>query len=204
MFTQIRVYQKDPCDNSFKAITNANTGDSKMKDATGIVGHACGRHGCYIPRSVVDLQKGERQANVDWSLQECLRGMNLGKLKRILHIYDIGCQYHKNLKTRVTRNPLLNIPVDDLLIDVAVGSFHVHGHQESCYYRYSTLYVPGAGMIDGEILETLWAILNLVSRSTRTCTLAHRMEILDDHMSDSNWKKLINISAYSRTVYFVF
>lgn len=46
-------------------------------------------------------------------------------------------------------------------------------------------------MIDGEILETLWSVLNDISRSTRTATLAHRMEVLDDHMGDSNWKKII-------------
>ncbi|KAF9521497.1 hypothetical protein CPB83DRAFT_778633, partial [Crepidotus variabilis] len=53
--------------------------------------------------------------------------------------------------------------------------------------------IPGAGWIDGEILETLWAILNQTSRSIRTATLGHRAEILDDHMNDSNWKKMVAI-----------
>ena len=29
-------------------------------EATGIGAIACGRHGCFIPHSVVDFQKGER------------------------------------------------------------------------------------------------------------------------------------------------
>jgi Kyakuja-Dileera-Zisupton transposase len=49
-------------------------------------------------------------------------------------------------------------------------------------------------MIDGEILETLWSILNSISPSMRTASLAHRSEVLDDHMNDSNWKKTVSIS----------
>ncbi|KAF9555064.1 hypothetical protein CPC08DRAFT_613657, partial [Agrocybe pediades] len=74
----------------------------------------------------------------------------------------------------------------------AIGQFHVHGHQEACLYRFSTSFIPGVGMVDGEILETLWSNLNLISRSTRTATIAHRREIIDDHMRDSNFKKIIN------------
>lgn len=50
-------------------------------------------------------------------------------------------------------------------------------------------------MIDGEILETLWSVLNESSRSTRGATLAHRGEILDDHMNHSNWKKVVGIGT---------
>jgi len=32
----------------------------KNLDATGIGASACGRHGCFVPHSVVDFQKGER------------------------------------------------------------------------------------------------------------------------------------------------
>ena len=49
------------------------------------------------------------------------------------------------------------------------------------------------GIIDGEVLETLWSVLNESSRSTRGATLAHRAEILDDHMNHSNWKKLVGM-----------
>ena len=50
-----------------------------------------------------------------------------------------------------------------------------------------------AGVVDGEILETLWSVLNEVSPSAQMATLASRTEMLDDHMLDSNWKKLLNI-----------
>ena len=50
-------------------------------------------------------------------------------------------------------------------------------------------------MVDGEILETLWAALNKIADSTRSQSTAHRHETLDDHMNDSNWKKLIRLST---------
>jgi hypothetical protein len=81
-------------------------------------------------------------------------------------------------------------------IKKGIGQFHVHGHQDICLYRFSTQFIPGAAIVDGEILETLWSVLNNISRSTRTATLAHRAEILDDHMNDWNWKKLVGIGEY--------
>lgn len=120
-----------------------------------------------------------------------LDGMNADPSQEILHIYDIACQYHKHLDRRVQSSDFLNKDILKRIIHTAIGSFHVHGHKDTCYFRYSTLYVPGVGIIDGEILETLWSVLNDISRSIRTATLAHRAEVLDDHMNDSNWKKLL-------------
>jgi hypothetical protein len=74
--------------------------------------------------------------------------------------------------------------------------FHVGGHIDDCLPRYTLGYVPGSGVIDGEIIETLWAVLNETSRSAKGATMAHWNEILDDHMNHSNWKKLIGICKY--------
>lgn len=141
---------------------------------------------------MVNFQKGERQMNIDWSLCETLQTTNIDEDQKVMHIYDVGCQYHDNLERRVCENPFLDKSEKIELIR-AIGLFHVHGHQDQCLYRFATNYVPGAAIVDGEILETLWAVLNLVSRSTRTATLAHRAEVLDDHMGDLNFKKMINI-----------
>ena len=51
-------------------------------------------------------------------------------------------------------------------------------------------------MVDGEILETLWSTLNSILPSLCTATLACRSEVLDDHMNDGNWKKIVSISEY--------
>ncbi|KAF8816372.1 hypothetical protein BYT27DRAFT_7248439 [Phlegmacium glaucopus] len=59
---------------------------------------------------------------------------------------------------------------------------------------FATSFMKGAGMVDGEILETLWSTLNSISPSMRTASVAHRSEVLDDHMNDSNWKKIVSIT----------
>jgi len=127
--------------------------------------------------------------NIDWSLCEALATTNVGLLKLFLHIYDINCQYCIHLRERVESNKLLNIP-DHIELLHAIGLFHVHGHKIECLYRWATNYVPGAGVIN-----TLWSVLNTVSTATRTASLAHQTEILDDHMNDSNWKKMQHIGA---------
>ena len=130
--------------------------------------------------------------NMDWSLCEALATMNIGRLQLVLHIYDINCQYCIHLLERIRQSDHLNVP-DHVELLHAIGLFHVHGHKDECLYRWATNYVPGAGVVDGEVLETLWSVLNTVSSATRTASLAHRTEILDDHMSDSNWKKMQHI-----------
>jgi hypothetical protein len=75
----------------------------------------------------------------------------------------------------------------------AVGKFHLSAHKLDCFPRYSLNFVRGAGHVDGEILETLWAPFNKISPAARSMSLAHRQEIYDDYMRDSNWKKLVGI-----------
>jgi hypothetical protein len=45
-------------------------------------------------------------------------------------------------------------------------------------------------------MESNWSILNGVSPSTRTATLAHRAEVLDDHACDLNHKKMLGMTKY--------
>ena len=78
----------------------------------------------------------------------------------------------------------------------AVGKFHLSAHKPECFPRFSLMFTKGAGHIDGKILETLWASFNQISPSARAMSLAHHQEIYDDHMRDSNWKKLVGLSKY--------
>ena len=57
----LRAYmlpQHSTC-HAHRAVNQANA-DRHDMEATGIGAIACGRHGCFIPHSVVDFQKGER------------------------------------------------------------------------------------------------------------------------------------------------
>lgn len=102
--------------------------------------------------------------------------------------YDIVCQYIVHFFERIG----LHIP-DGLTVEAAIGLFHVHAHKDDCFFRFASTFIPGAGVVAGEILESLWSSLNAISPSARTATLAHRAELLDDHSTDSNHKKMLGI-----------
>jgi hypothetical protein len=153
-----------------------------------VVGIACGRHGCYAPQALVDLFKGEQQKNVDFAFLKALTSTSVVPEQGVLFIYDIACQYMVHLKERIGRQ--LPFGLD---IDAAIGLFHVHAHKDQCFFQYATSFIPGAGVVAGEILESLWSSLNSISPTARTATLAHRAEMLDDHATDSNHKKTIGM-----------
>ena len=191
--------QDEPCEHNFQALNMANKKASSSCDATSVVAIACARHGCFAPSSLVDMQKGERQRNVDWAFCEAIKTTNMAGILTLLLIYDVMCQYYKHFASRVERNPLLEFPAD-LRLEKAIGLFHVHGHQDECLFRFATSFIKGAGNQAGEVLESLWSPLNRISPSLRTATLAHRAEVLDDHLNDSNWKKLVSIGVYFQSV----
>lgn len=168
---------------------------SKACDVTGIVAIACARHGCFAPNSVANLYRGEQQKNVDWGLIKAIETTNVDPRQGVLLIYDIVCQYIVHLRDRVG-----HLLPADLEIDAAIGLFHVHGHKDTCFFRYATSFIPGAGVVAGEILESLWSVLNAVTPAMRTATLAHRAEMMDDHMTDSNHKKSLGMGMFMLSV----
>lgn len=129
--------------------------------------------------------------NMDYCVSAAMK-YNMDGIRLLILYYDIMCQYWKNLKKRFRGNPFLHL-LNGVQIQRAIGLFHIHSHIDSCFPRYAPSYIKGAGQIDGEVLETLWAVLNLIHSSTRRMSTANRRETLDDHMNDSNWKKLIGM-----------
>jgi hypothetical protein len=110
-------------------------------------------------------------------------------------IYDIACQYFVHLQDRIG-----HLLPAGLTLDRAIGMFHVHGHKEECFFRYATSFIPGTGVTVGEILEMLWSSLNSITPTVRTATLANRAETIDDHATDSNHKKMVNIGKLLKLV----
>ncbi|KAH9829298.1 uncharacterized protein C8Q71DRAFT_718422 [Rhodofomes roseus] len=172
-----------------RAVNQANA-DRHDMEATGIGAVACGRHGCFIPHAVVDFQKGERQMNMDYALSQALRHHT--GIQTFLIMYDIACQYSKKVLARFAQGAHLSWP-EAADIFWGIGLFHIHGHQRDCLPKYSPSFIPGAGQVDGEIIETLWAPLNRISGSTRAMATSHRKEVIDDHMNDANWRKTIGM-----------
>ncbi|KIJ65745.1 hypothetical protein HYDPIDRAFT_87159, partial [Hydnomerulius pinastri MD-312] len=184
----VETQAKSTC-HDHKAVNQVHSVQNHLA-VTGIGAIACARHGCFVPDCVVDFQKGERQMNMDYALCQALG--KLDGISRVLVLYDVACQYSIHFKDWVNKSPYLHVPAN-LEITWGIGLFHIHGHQDICMPRYSPDYIPGAGQVDGEILETLWSSLNEVTGSTHSMTAAHRREVLDDHMLDNNWKKMVHM-----------
>ncbi|KIK72103.1 hypothetical protein PAXRUDRAFT_22396 [Paxillus rubicundulus Ve08.2h10] len=130
---------------------------------------------------------------MDYALSHAL-SYNMTRVHRVLSFYDINCQYMKNLWKRLTGNVFINIPAE-LPIVPSIGIWHVHGHQMECHARYAPSFIPGAGHVDGEIIEMLWSILNIISPSARGMSFPHRQELLDYQMNDSNFQKMIRMAG---------
>ena len=119
------------------------------------------------------------------------------RLLPVLLIYDVACQWRINFQERLKMNSkTLSFPEFQRLM-VAVGKFHLGAHIKSCFWEHSLNFVKGAGQQDGEIMETLWALFNKFAKMGRAMTAAHRWEILNDHMRDVNWKKLVGMGLSS-------
>ncbi|KAG2117531.1 hypothetical protein BD769DRAFT_1672572 [Suillus cothurnatus] len=189
--------ERSSCSNH-RAINTANISRSNLR-ATGVGATACARHGCFVPHSIVDFQKGERHMNIDYSICNALNYHSAG-IDSSLIIYDVGCQWSINFLQRVAESQGLSVP-ENMQIIPAVGKFHLSAHKLACFARYSLNFVQGAGHVDGEILETLWAPFNKISPTARSMSHAHRQEVLDNHMRDSNWKKIVGIVKTLLTKY---
>ncbi|KAG1838105.1 hypothetical protein C8R48DRAFT_751576 [Suillus tomentosus] len=128
-FMAADTVEKSSC-NNHRAVNQANAARHKL-ESTGIGGVACARHGCFVPHSMVDFQKGERQMNMDYALCEASRH-NMEGITRAVTFYDINCQYNKHFRVRVDRSQFLEM-APQLTIIPRIGLWHVHGHQDSCY-----------------------------------------------------------------------
>ncbi|KAI9432452.1 hypothetical protein H4582DRAFT_1821080 [Lactarius indigo] len=186
--------QRSTC-HDHRAVNNVNKHGGHL-ESTGIGATAC-IHGAFVPDSVVDFQKGEAQKNMDYSIFKALN-FNMEGIEAALICYDVMCQWSVHMKERVIGSNYLKLP-DGLELRLGIGLFHIHGHQDTCLARYSPSFIKGGRQIDGETIETLWAPLNEISRSTRGMSTSHRREVIDDHMNDSNWKKLIDLGKFPPT-----
>ncbi len=127
---------------------------------------------------------------MDYALSQAIAYLS-GEMYLCL-MYDIMCQFWVHLIARWTGNSHLSFQSVMEFI-VGIGLFHVGGHQRSCYSRFASHFMQGVGKVDGEILETLWAILNLIASSCRTMTTSNRKETLNYHINDGNWSKMLRM-----------
>jgi hypothetical protein len=127
---------------------------------------------------------------MDYSICQALK--RFPRHVRALIIYDICCQWSIHFRERVSQSEFLDL-YDSIEIIGAVGKWHLAAHIPECFPKFSLNFVEGAGEVEGEIVETLWSGLDEVAGLTQAMSIAHRQEVLDEYMNDSNWRKMIRM-----------
>ncbi|KDQ05612.1 hypothetical protein BOTBODRAFT_78386, partial [Botryobasidium botryosum FD-172 SS1] len=105
--------------------------------------------------------------------------------------YDIACQYSRHFQERFEER-FLGVK-DYTRFRFLIPKMHLYAHKEDCQFRFSFNYTDGCGRTDGEAPERGWAELNEHSASTREMNGGHRHEVLDDKVSDINFRKTIDM-----------
>ena len=106
--------------------------------------------------------------------------------------YDIACQWHKNLRTRLASIPDDYRPdLDNCDVEFVIPKFHIGAHGSSCQSKFSLNFRPFMGRTDGENIERGWAWLNPASLSTREMGPGARQDALDDQWSFWNWRIVV-------------
>ncbi|KAG1832385.1 hypothetical protein EV424DRAFT_1469546 [Suillus variegatus] len=185
--------EKSSCSNH-NAVNMAETKLSQGLAATGVGTVDCAQHHFKRPNGVGDLQKGEKYINMDYLFFSTLRN-NCLDVMNIL--YDIACQWHKNLWSRMELLPKSHhISYLRIFIQFFVPKFHLPAHIKKCQTMFSFNFTHFVGRTDGEVPERGWSNINLVASSTKAMGPSCRRDTLDDHFGDWNWKKVVGLGAY--------
>ncbi|KAK7007802.1 hypothetical protein R3P38DRAFT_3324954 [Favolaschia claudopus] len=158
--------------------------------SSGIGAVDCARHNMKRPSAVGDLQLGERYINMDYMFFRSIAG---SPLIRFFVSYDIACQWHLHLFTRMEHyeNDTLTIDGAGKFFTFLVPKFHLPAHIEDCNLKFSFNLTRDVGQTDGEAPERGWADANPLARSTKEMGPGFRRDTLDDHFNDWNHKKII-------------
>ncbi len=181
------------CGSNLKAVDHANTQFSNGYAATGVGAVVCARHTLMRKNGVCDLQKGERYVNMDYILASTLVDVTL---HRLLIVYDIACQWSKNMRSRfLDLRSEIDIDLNNVQVAVAIPKGHIKAHGKTCQSPFSLNYLPGSARTDGEGVERDWAHMNALTPSTREMGPANRQETLDDHWASWNYQKVAKLGA---------
>src|ERR1700683_3873957 len=116
--------------------------------------------------------------NIDFSVCQALSHIE-GSESRLL-IYNVYCTWVLHLKEIVAKGEFLSL-LEHFKLTPVVGKFHLGAHIKECFYKYLLNFIEGSGQIDGEIMETLWFIMDKVLGMTRSMSWAHRQERSEEH-----------------------
>jgi hypothetical protein len=104
--------------------------------------------------------------------------------------YDIACQWHKNLRSRMESLPESHhLSYLCIFIQFFIPKFHLPAHIKKCQTMFSFSFTRFVGRMDEEAPECGWSNINLVASSTKAMGPGCCRDTLDDHFGDWNWKR---------------
>ncbi|KAF8205189.1 hypothetical protein K438DRAFT_1543320, partial [Mycena galopus ATCC 62051] len=180
------------------ALDHANTKFARGYSATGVGMGVCARHEFIQLNSVGDLQKGERYVNIDYIFASMLRHWH-SRLHKII-LYDIVCQWFKNLEERLLQlPPLVRLVACMKIMQFVIPKLHIKGHLGNCQIEFSLNYVLGSAQTDGKGFERPWANIGGVASSTQEMGPGSREDTLNCHWGYWNWEKVLGLAERLRT-----
>lgn len=151
------------------------------------------------------LNPKHRFVNVDFAMLSGLQPWML--LPMHVSGYDINCQYRIHFDERIAwfRDNLSaaeSIRLTFFPFTLAgIGKFHESAHTVGCQFKHSFHFLPGVGMTDGEAPERIWATLNALGSRTREMSAGHRHDIINDHHSDMNVRRVHGMGEYAGSTF---
>ncbi|KAG2345649.1 hypothetical protein BDR05DRAFT_1013616 [Suillus weaverae] len=182
--------EKSTC-SSHNAVNMADTKLSQGLAAMGVGMVDCAWHNMKRPNGVGDLQKGEKYMNMDYLFFSTLQHSVLD----ILNVsYDIACQWHKHLWSRMlTLPPSHHLNYLSKTVHFFIPKFHLPVHVSKCQTIFSFNFTHFVGHTDGEAPERGWSNINPIASSMKAMGPGCRRDTLDDHFGDWNWKKVVGL-----------
>jgi hypothetical protein len=124
-------------------------------------------------------------------------------LLMVLASYDIACQWLVNFWTRILMMPEhLRPTLTPGNIKAKIPAFHFNAHGKKNHAQYSFAFTRGAGRINGEGIERLWATLKGAAAQTMEMGPGGRHDTMDDFCGWLNWRKMMSIGKF--IFYFIF
>ncbi|KAH6904722.1 hypothetical protein BKA70DRAFT_1373432 [Coprinopsis sp. MPI-PUGE-AT-0042] len=180
------------CDSEHDAIVRAAVRCTPGYSITGAGLVICSRHCLIRCNGAGDLQKGERYCNMDYIVFSAISGTTV---QHIVVTYDIACQWSRNLFTRMKGLPGRLQLSEDISIEVAIPSWHINGHGTPCQQDFHVGHLVGVGRLCGDEVEQTWWNTNSLGASVQEMGPAGRHEVLNDHWSAFNMKKIIGFRS---------
>jgi hypothetical protein len=128
---------------------------------------------------------------------------SLGNPRYIDFIYDIACEYWKNLMKRVRSydNDLKPEFFNDLDWRFLIPKVHLGGHGSKCQVPYSLNWNRGCGRTFSEMIEQEWAHIKKCGPMTREQGPGARHLTLDNQWSGWNWRCLLGLGTRMKFTY---